>query len=97
MLLQWLDAIASCASWSLTNAHHERDIWAVHIGIKQPRLMPKPRKGDREIDRNRGFSDATLARPDSNQLSNTRYRQLWLLSRRVWTHVVDGISRYFAG
>ena len=43
------------------NAHHQRHVGAVYVGVHQADLMAKARQRDRQIHRDRRFSDSAFA------------------------------------
>ena len=69
------------------NAHHERHVGTVDIGIEKPHLVAEARQRNREIHRYGGFSDAAFARSDGDQILDAGNRDFRLFGLRcVGTH-----------
>jgi len=65
VLFERLDALADSVRLG-ANAHHQRHIGTVDIGVQEADLMAEARKRNREIHRYCGFSDAAFARSDGD-------------------------------
>jgi hypothetical protein len=63
----------------LADAHHERDVGAVNVGIEKADAAAKAGKGDGEVDGNGGFPNASFTGTDRDQTVNARDRRLGLI------------------
>jgi hypothetical protein len=60
------DAIFAGDTRSFFGTHHEGNVGAVDIGIEETDLVAEAREGEREIDGDGGFADASLAGADGD-------------------------------
>jgi len=87
VFLDRLDTILIRAQ-RLIHAHHERNVRAIHVCVKEPDAAAEICQRDRQIDRDRGLADAALPRADCDQVLNAGNRKF---RRRLWrlrTHEV---------
>jgi hypothetical protein len=69
------------------NAHHERDVGAIDVGIQKPNFTAQARERDGEVHGDGRFSDAPFTRSDGDQIPDAGDRKLRLLGLRgMWTH-----------
>ena len=56
----------ACGVWP--DAHHERHVGAVHIGVHQSDCVAQILQGDGEVDGDGAFADTAFARTDGNDV-----------------------------
>ncbi len=84
-----LDALADGVRLG-ADAHHERHVGTVDIGVEQAHFVAQARQRDGQIHRNGGFSDAAFARSDGDQILDAGDRNFRLFGLRcVGTHQFD--------
>src|SRR5579883_2181132 len=81
VLFERLDAFANRVRRG-ANAHHERDVGAVDVGIEQANLVASTRERDGEVDRDGGFAYTAFTGSDRDQVLDARNRKLRLFSVR---------------
>ena len=85
MSFERLNALADSVG-CLPDAHHERDVGTVDIGIEKASAMAEFCERDGEIDGDRTFTYTAFAGTHGDDVLNAGNRQLRLLAARLWTH-----------
>src|SRR5580692_9134736 len=94
MGLDRFDAIVSEYLGLLVDPEHEGNVWAINVGVEQTDLVSELRHGKRQIHRERGLSDSTLAGTDCNNRfhAGKRLRALRRLSGTRRHRCIQGIT-----
>jgi hypothetical protein len=90
-LIEGLDALAVGHGGAI-DAHHQRDVGAVDVGIHQAGGVAQFGERHGQVHRHGGFSDAAFAGAYRDQIFHTRNGQLGRLPRLIRTHSLHGTA-----
>ena len=84
-LFERLDALA-VRHGRAVDAHHQRHVGAIDIGVHEAGLVAQARQAHRQVDGHRGLPHAAFAGADSDQVLHTWNGHLGHLARLVGGH-----------